>query len=228
MIKNTRTQSTLMILAAMVLSVGFFIPTVASAQQEEKQRNRPADVAERIEERKSAAMTKIEEKRESTQEKSSEARKTACEKRQTKITAAMTRISTQASKHVETFDKIYERVQGFYEKGQLTVANYDELNAAVSDAQAAASLEASVLSELNVEIDCDNPDVAGTIATYRNSAKAAKESLKTYRSALVELISSLKAEVAQQNNDTEDSTTDSNDTTEAVNETEPNTVEGEN
>jgi len=227
MIKSIRIQSTLAILTGLVLSVGLFLPSVANAQQEDKQRGRPAEVTERIEERKSAAMEMVKEKRESAQEKSSEARTAACEKRQTKITSAMSRISTQASKHVETFDKVYERVQDFYAKGQLTVENYDELNAAVAEAQSVALLEASIISELNVEIDCENPNVAGTIATYRDSAKAAKESLKTYRSALVELISSLKSEAAQRQTDdaTEDNDTD---TAEPVNESETTTIEGEN
>ena len=229
MTKNIRIQNTLAILTGLVLSVGLFLPSVVNAQQEDKQRSRPAKVTERIDERKAEAMIKVEEKRESATVKSTEARTAACEKRQTKIVSAMSRISTQASKHVETFDKIYKRVQGFYAKGQLTVANYDELNTAVTEAQANATLEASVLSELNVEIDCENPDVAGTVAAYRDNTTTAKEALKTYRSTLVELISSLKAEAANKNsNTTEDTDSNTDDSSETVEEAGPTTVEGDN
>ncbi len=229
MTKYTRIQSSLAIMTGVILSLGLFLPGVVNAQQEDRQRGRPAEVTERIEERKSATKEMIAEKRETAQVKSTEARMAACEKRQAKITSAMSRISAQATKHVGTFDKIYERVQKFYDKGQLTVDNYDELNAEVAEAQAAATLEASVLSELNVEVDCENPDVAGTVATYRDSAQAAKESLKAYRSTLVDLISSLKAEAPQQNDDeSEDTSNDSDETTEPEAETTPTETEGAN
>lgn len=223
MIKRSKFNKLSMVTVLMVVSLAVLLPAVASAQEEDIQRDRPAVVSKRIEERKTQAKTDVSEKRESTELKSKDARKDACEKRQSKITSAMSRIATKANKHVETFDKIYERVQGFYVKGQLTVANYDELNAAVAKAQAAATLEASVLSELNVEIDCENPDVANIIATYRGSANAAKESLKAYRAALVDLISSLKSENAQQK------TTDSEQTNETDQETqaEPESTETE-
>lgn len=185
------------VIVSFAISMSIALPVIANAQAD-KDKGRPTEVSERIEKRKSAAKAAVAEKRESAKEKSSEARQSACEKRQQKIEASIARISKQATRHVATFDAIYERVQGFYDKGQLTVHNYDELNAAVSNAQATATLEAAVLGEVDSGINCEDPNVAETVATYRTSASAAKESLKAYRSALVELISSLRAEAAEQ------------------------------
>lgn len=196
---------------AVLMMLAVALPGVVNAQEETQRRGQPVEVAERVAERKEAAMTMVEEKRETAQTKSQEARTAACERRADKLTSVMSRISAQATKHVGTFDSIYERVQGFYDKGQLTVANYDELNAAVTEAQATAQVEAGALSELNVEIDCEDPDVAGTVAAFRDSTTAAKDALRTYRASIVDLISSLRASAAEENvqNDGESTETDS-------------------
>jgi hypothetical protein len=197
MIKTIQLRNLAISTVAVLLTFAVVLPGLTSAQEEIQKRGQSADVAEKVAERKEAAMAKVEEKRETAQAKSQEARTAACERRTDKLISAMSRISTQATKHVGTFDSIYERVQGFYDKGQLTIANYDELNAAVAEAQSTAQLEVGILAELNVEIDCEDPNVAGTVTAFKDSTTSSKDALKAYKSSLVSLISSLKASAAE-------------------------------
>jgi hypothetical protein len=216
------------ILAALVfLATLLLLPHIASAQGSGNGTDQQDSVSDRVEERKAAARQRIEDKRAQVEEKTQAARQAACERREDTLEASMERVSTQAGRLLGVIDKIYDRVQGFYETGQLTVSNYDELNAAVTDAQQAAKVEIEALDELNVEIDCENPDVAGSVAAFRDSATAARQSLKDYRAALVALISSLRAEAAENKADDSSSDDATDDSSENENENE-NETENEN
>lgn len=194
--------------AAISLSVA-----IASAQG-----GPPPDVAEKIAERRVNALANIKEKRETTQAKSEEARKAACERRLNALESTMARRAEQAERHVGVFDKIFERVQGFYDSGQLTDPDYDTLKASVEAAQEKAQEEAAALEELNVEVDCENPDVAATVGAFRDSVSAARDALKEYRAELVKLISSLRAAAAEENAQNSDVETEDDNEEESENE----------
>lgn len=137
-----------------------------------------------------------------------------CERHKARLEAAIPRLGTHASRHLAVIDKIYERVQGFYESGQLTVSNYEELKATIDAAQVDASAAVTALQEYQIEVDCESEDVGEQLDGVREAANQAKEALKTYRKALVELISSLRAEAAEQNAQNGDDTTNEAETEE--------------
>lgn len=204
------------------------LPSIVYAQEEvvPDRSGRSADVTARIAERKATTLIKIKEKRAAAELKSEEARTAACERRQEKLGVAMSNFTAAAAKHASTFDSIFVRIQGFYDSGQLTVSNYTELVAAVSASQSVAQVEVGALAALNVEIDCEDPDVASAIATFRDSAAAARESLRTYRASLTDLISSLKAQAAEDKaanaSESDESTDSSSDESTSTDETETN------
>lgn len=231
MTKTIHTKTIFAVLASAALFVALALPSVVMAQEDteevitESNRGRSAKVEKKISDRKDAAADRIAEKREASETKSAEARLKACEKRKSKLESSMSKISTRAEKLVGTFDKVYERVQGFYESGQLTVSNYDELNDAVALAQENAATEAATLSELESEIDCEDPEVAAEVSTYRVSTDEAKAALKEYKTALVALISSMRSAAADKS---DSDTQDDSDESETENEGESEEVENEN
>lgn len=170
--------------------------TVLSVTTGAIRNGQPVEVAARIAERRTEALARIVEKRENGQKKSTEARTKACETRKEKVASSMNRISNQANRLIGVMDSFYEKAQGFYDKGQLTIANYEELSAAVTTARQTAVLEVTSLSELDAEIDCDNPDVAVNVAVFKDSTQAARTALRDYRTSLVALISSMRAAAA--------------------------------
>ncbi len=213
---------------AIVLASVALLPAISSAQG--RGNGKPEDVAARVAERKANAQTKIEEKRAEVDTKTQEQRKTVCEKKQAQAESAMNRVSAQATRLLGVMDKFYVRVQGFYDSGQLTDPDYDTLNDAVMSAQEAAVLEIAALAELDIDLDCDNPEVAVGVNAFKTSAGASKEALRSYRSALVDLISSLRAEAAEKDSadDSSDDSTETETESDTETETETNTVTEEN
>lgn len=159
----------------------------------------PADVVTKIEEHREQAKQKISEKRENAQVKSAEKRQEACERRVSIIEDKLNRMDQHANRLLGVIDSFYTKVTGFYEKGQLTVSNYDELLAAVDEAKATASAEVAAMADLSVDIDCTDPEVAVVIGSFREATSSARTALKAYRAALVDLISAMRAAAAEEN-----------------------------
>lgn len=145
--------------------------------------------------RKSAEARVAEIKQEVEQRKAT-VKQEVCERRQAKLAAKMPRLSTGANSVKKAIDKVYERVQGFYESGQLTVVNYDELKAAVDAAKADSEASLGAVTDYTFELDCDNPNVGEQLDGYRLAINEARDSLKIYRDKLVDLISAMRSEAA--------------------------------
>lgn len=184
------------VLFALLFAAALVLPIAVSAQDQDREGGQPAEVATRIAERRQAAKERISEQRENAETKSQEARQAACERRTEKLESAMDRLVAQATRLLGVMDSFHERVEGFYESGQLTVANYDELIGNVDVAQEAAYVEVAALLELNVDINCEEADVAAVVSAFRGSTQTAKDSLREYRRTLVELISAMRSEAA--------------------------------
>jgi len=167
----------------------------------EAAKHRAEDAKEKAEAFRLEAKERVEEIRAKAKQKRAEIKKEVCERFQTKLSEIPSRVSNRATRHQEVFDKIYGRVQGFYDKGQLTVDNYDELKSAVDTAQANSAAAVLAVGEVEVTIDCDDPKIGEQLDSVRTAAQEARTALKEYRTKLVELISALKSAAAQQNND---------------------------
>lgn len=191
---------------AALLMVSLAIPAAVGAQRSEAQnRGEEARVAaeERrrsVEEAREVRTAEIEQR---VQQRQAQVQTDVCERRQEQLNRVLPRLATQSTRLAATMDTIYERVQGFYESGQLTVENYDELNKAVAASQTEALAAVELVTSNEFELDCDNPSLGGQMFTFRESVSEAREALKRYRSDLVLLISSLRAAAAEQAEATE-------------------------
>lgn len=142
----------------------------------------------------------LSEKKEKSEQRKHKLKKDVCEERKDKLEAKVPRLGNGAANLQEVFDKVYERVQNFHDNNQLNVANYDTLKAAVDSSQANAETAVNAAKDYKVDIDCENPDLAGQLAEYREKVKTAKEALKDYRASLVLLIKAVKETAKETDN----------------------------
>lgn len=132
-------------------------------------------------------------------EKRAQIKMDVCERRQEHLSKMRPHLAQGATSVKKAIDKVYDRVVGFYESGQLTVENYEELVANIEAAKAAAEEAQAAVASYTFEIDCENPKLGEQLDGYRMVVKEAKNSLKEYRKALVELIKSMRAAAAVEN-----------------------------
>jgi len=150
----------------------------------------------RANEAREKAEDRVDKLKQKTEERKLVIKQEVCQRKQDKLQKVVPRLANGATSVKSSIDKVYERVAGFYEKGQLTVSNYDELDANVAAAKADAEVSLEAIASYNLEVDCENPNLGQQLDAYRSTIKDAKESLKAYRKALVELISSMRAAAA--------------------------------
>jgi hypothetical protein len=147
------------------------------------------------------------------QEATLEQKQKSCEARKANLTKRMSNSVAAAQRHKETFDKIYARVKAFHDSKSLNVANYDNLVANVNKAQQDAVDQVAALKALDVAVDCTQADsLATNITAFQAAVKSTRDSLKTYRKAIVDLITQVHG-VSTSTTKTEDSTESSTNST---------------
>ncbi len=170
---------------------------VENENEVETERDRPARAA-KVEDRE-ARVAEIKKK---VAERKLALKQDICEKKQERLQTAGTRMYQGATSVKASLDKVYERVVGFYEKGQLTVENYQDYVDAIDAAKANAEAAMEVLQNSDTsEIDCaEATTTANRLETDRLAGNETRTQLKEYRTALVDLISSLKSAAASADN----------------------------
>lgn len=209
---------------------------VASSVLVQAQSTRKAEVQEKIQQKRQEVLERQEARRELQGEKREEQRVAACERNRAKLVRSMERLTGQAERHLSVISAFQTKVEDFYASGQLTVENYEELHDAVVEAQGVASSNVEALETVEVDIDCNDSEIATVVGLYRVIANDTKNALKEYRRSLVDLISAMRAEAAETSDDTatenesedeNEQESESEETPEQENETESNS-ESEN
>lgn len=142
---------------------------------------------------------RVAEIKQQVEARKAEIKQDACEKAQSKINNRIDKISENAANIKSVIDNKYERVQAFYETGQLTTPDYDTLVAAIELAKANAESSLETLANYEVEVDCTSEEAAAQLDAFRAAASQVKEDLKTYRKDLVALISALQSANSNKN-----------------------------
>lgn len=122
-----------------------------------------------------------------------------CERHEDQIARIVPHLSRGATSVKLALDTMYQRVADFYASGQLTVENYDGMIVYVDAMKANADVSLATLNDFEFQVDCTNPGVGRQLMEYRTAVRAASESLQGYRTALVALISSMRASAAVTN-----------------------------
>lgn len=156
-----------------------------------------AQIREQASARAETARTDSEQRttdiKQQIEERRAQVKQEVCERRQAALTRTLPRSSRGATSVKKSMDTIYSRVVGFYESGQLTVENYEELVGNVETAKANADAAITTIDDYNFELDCDNPQVGQQLDGYRLAVGGARTALKEYKQSLVALISSMRA-----------------------------------
>lgn len=161
------------------------------AEIRERAKARAEEARKSAEERKVEIMQRIDERQ-------AQVRTDVCERRQDVLEKIMPRLSQGATSVKTSIDTVYSRVVSFYESGQLTVDNYDELVGAIEIAKADAETAITAIDNQSFTLDCENPGVGQQLDGFRMAVREAKESLKEYKRSLVDLISTLRAAASDQ------------------------------
>jgi|GEM_PF-1504169 hypothetical protein len=176
---------------------------------------------ERAEERRTSAQERKQEIMADVEERRAQIKQDVCERRQERLESTLPRLATSATRVQGVIDTMYERVAGFYEDGQLTVDNYDELIDDIEKARVEAETATTAVNEFELELDCENQNVGEQLDGFRTAVREARDGLKDYRTALVSLISSLRAEATETSSeDSAEEVEESENETETENETE--------
>lgn len=138
------------------------------------------------------AKARMQAARENSKNRTEAQRQRACTARKAALTRRMNNAVSQANKHKAVFDKIYTRVKDFYTTKNLNVADYDTLTTTANNAQTNAQASIDALQSLNIAPDCSSETVADGVSAFQAAVKSTRDSLKSYRTALVDLINSLK------------------------------------
>jgi hypothetical protein len=155
---------------------------------------------------KKSAELNIEQERKTGKIHSEAEREKSCTARKASLTKRMANAVTQAERHKAVFDKIYGKVKDFYTAKNLTVADYAALTAKVDTAQANAQASIDALKSLDVSVDCTYQTVAESVSAFQQAVKSSRDSLKAYRSSLVDLIKAVKTAAGTSEDSTSNST----------------------
>lgn len=173
-----------------------------TAQQAAEEKRAAAQ--KRAEEARAAAQQRAEEAKMRAEERVTEtkqrlegAKLKACEAREKRIEATMGQMTKRGENHIAVFTKIADRVKAFYEEKGRTVANYDELVAAVDTKKAAAEEAVGQAQSVSDVFSCDsdNPKIASQ--EFREAHQAQVAALKEYRTAVKNLIVGVKSAQSQ-------------------------------
>jgi hypothetical protein len=142
------------------------------------------------EELKAARETKIAAAKQKVDDKKAERQERVCENRKKGLTVRSTRIVANSKRIDEKITDIYKKVDNYKTTNNVTVANYDELTAAVTTAQDNANTAISDLEKVVPTTDCTSTSNTNStdVAAFKTAAKKTRDSLKAYRMAVKNLL----------------------------------------
>jgi hypothetical protein len=154
---------------------------------------------------KQRARQLLQTERQDKKTKSLEARQKACEARKADVLKKQENYTRNGTKHLEVFNKIYDKVLAFKNEKQLDVKNFANLKAAADAKKADAASAVTAVSSFDGTVDCTADDPAITVAELKTTVKNARTALHEYRIAIKDLVVAL---LATQPDETADASTE--------------------
>jgi hypothetical protein len=185
--------------------------TTTSTSTEQENETSATTSSSKREELKAAREAKVAAAKKTADEKKAERQEKVCENRKKGLTVRSSRIVANSKRIDEKITDIYKKVDNYKTTNNVTVANYDELTAAITTAQDDANTAISDLEKVVPTTDCTSTTNTNStdVATFKTAAKKTRDSLKAYRSAVKKLL----VAVAQAKGDDKTTTTDTNTST---------------
>ncbi|HKX73143.1 MAG TPA: hypothetical protein VJM32_03980 [Candidatus Saccharimonadales bacterium] len=171
-------------LAGMVVA-GFLVAAVAvpaSAHMEGERGHEHTDTT--AQSAREAAKARVQGKLDETKRK-------VCANRTDAIKKIMSRAAEAGQKHLTLFSAVQARVEEFYAKKKLNVANYEALKTtAIAKRDATVSALQAVSDSTVLDCSADNP--VGAADAFKAKVKAMHDALKEYRSSVNALLVAVK------------------------------------
>lgn len=185
------TKKTIIGLAVMA---AVLLPVSAYALSDKANSNASkADATERVNAAKERAREKLLEAKTKAEERKLTLQADKCEDRKDKLKAAVPNLSKSIESLKTNLDKNYDRITLVAKSGKLTAINYDDLASAVDEAKAEAESSIKLVDPAAVTVDCAATGLGTQLDSYRSTVKVARDSLKQYHKALVDLVSAMNA-----------------------------------
>lgn len=162
-----------------------------------------SELKQRLKEARASAQKRVETERENKKEQTKEKRKTLCENRLKTINNKISAYTKAGTTQLNHLNAVYDKLKNFQSENSVEVANFADLTAAADEKQQAAANAVAVLQSVATDVDCSDPEVAVTLGTIKEAAKAAKTALREYRASLHDILVALAQAV-----DTAESTED--------------------
>jgi hypothetical protein len=184
-------------------------PTTSSGDSTGSTDNKGNSLAEQF---RLEAKDRLEAAQAKHQEHTQQQREQACTARKANLTKRMANAVSQAKRHKEVIDNFYTKVKNFYTQKNLNVTNYADLTAAVDKAQTDAQTNIDALAALDVNVDCTSQTVAASVSAFQSAVQTTRDSLKTYRKSLVDLITAMKGASTSTDKSSDSGSTDNTNT----------------
>lgn len=140
-----------------------------------------------------APNARVVEAQTAVQTRLADAKLKACQNREKAINNIMARIADRGSKQLDVFNKIAQRTETFYTTKGKTLSNYDALVADVNTKRVAAQTAVDAVKVNSVTFKCDSTDPKGAAQLFKDGIKARTVALKNYKTAVKNLIVSVKS-----------------------------------
>lgn len=93
---------------------------------------------------------------------------------------------------VSKLDSVFAAAQTYYKNQNKTIDGYDELVAAATTAQNAATIDSGVMAVLNRPLECAHATALVDVLAFRSASHSAAQSINDYRDSLTKLLQLLK------------------------------------
>lgn len=172
--------------------------TREAAKKEAEQKREDAKQAAEV--KREAAKQAAEVKREAAKqeletkkEKLKEDKLKICEERKDNISGAMSSAASRGQEKITLFGQIADRTQSFYTSKGKVLSNYDELVAVVGSQKAAALAAVDNVKAGSDDFVCDGDNPKGVANLFKADLEVMNEALKSYRTAVKDLIVGVKS-----------------------------------
>jgi hypothetical protein len=173
-------------------------PSPSTSPRPEKVRQFEQKLQTQLQQMKEQRQVAIQDKMDGLEQKLDNAKKRACENHQATISRLMNVMDKRRQNAFDNITKVSEKVQAFYTEKRLSVANYDDLVAAVSAAQTAAHT-AMIAQQAIPSLDCSGDHPRADVADFKEKRAGSIDAMKAYRDAVKNLVKAVKtaADVAK-------------------------------
>jgi hypothetical protein len=166
----------------------------------------------RVAEIRTESQVTVRELRSGKSTKTPEQLQKICENRKTEATNKLTAFDNSAHKHLVRLNSVYDKLQAYQQTNNVTVAGYADLTAKADGSKNTATSAVAALDAIKTSgIDCTSTtaDPVATLTTVKTTTRAARDSLKAYRTSLKNIVVAF----AQAKDSTEDSSSTSDTST---------------